>query len=157
MIIFEKVSPENTSATVKIAADKAKELSADIILATNTGASAEVVLESAAKAGYEGKIIAITQVYGMRTPGENVLSDEKRKSLTEAGVILVTAAHTLSGVERAVSGKFGGVYPVEIMAHTLRMISQGVKVCVEISAMAMDAGAVRGASPVIALGGSGRT
>jgi hypothetical protein len=114
-------------------------------------------LESAKKIGYEGKIIAITQVYGMRTPGENVLSDEKRKSLTEAGVILVTAAHTLSGVERAVSGKFGGVYPVEIMAHTLRMISQGVKVCVEISAMAMDAGAAKGeARPVVALGGSGR-
>lgn len=49
----------------------------------------------------------------------------------------------------------GGVYPVEIMAHTLRLFSQGVKVCVEIGAMALDAGAIREPRAVVVLGGSG--
>ena len=53
------------------------------------------------------------------------------------------------------SGKFGGVYPVEIMAHTLRLFCQGVKVCVEIGAMALDAGAIQAPRAVVALGGSG--
>ena len=115
MIIFKKISPENTPVAVKLALEKAKEMSTDIILATSTGASAFMVLELAEKIDYTGKIIAITSVW---KDGTNQLSDENRKKLTDSGVILVTAAHTLSGVERSLSGKFNGVYPVEIMAHT---------------------------------------
>jgi len=75
--------------------------------------------------------------------------------LEDAGAIIVTAAHALSGTERAISGKFGGAYPVEIMAHTLRMFCQGMKVCVEVATMALDAGAIKSPRPVIALGGTG--
>ena len=47
-------------------------------------------------------------------------------------------------------------YPVEIIAHTLRMISAGTKVCVEIGAMAMDAGVLEYGKPVVCIGGTGR-
>ena len=156
MKIFEQISPENTPVAVKLAIDKAKELETDVVLSTTTGASALTAAEFAAEMGYNGRIIAITHVWGMKAPGENSLSEDNRKKLTDSGVILVTAAHTLSGVERSISGKFGGVYPVEIMAHTLRMLSAGVKVCVEIGAMALDAGAVKEPRAVVALGGTGR-
>ena len=91
----------------------------------------------------------------MKSAGENELPEKERKKLEEAGAYIVTAAHALSGVERAISGKFGGAYPVEIMAHTLRMLSQGVKVCVEITTMALDSGALKKPCPVVALGGTG--
>jgi hypothetical protein len=156
MLIFEKVSPENTGAAIDTAIAKARALSADIIVSTTSGASAAACAEKKAAAGYKGKLIAVSHVWGMKAPGENSLTDENRKKLTDAGVIIVTAAHALSGVERAISGKFGGAYPVEIMAHTLRMLSQGVKVCVEIGAMALDAGAIYEPRPVIAIGGTGR-
>ena len=156
MVIFEKVSSENTTVAVKLALNRAKTIETDIVLSTTTGASAFTAAELAAETDYKGRIIAITHAWGTKNPGENNLSDENRGKLTEAGVILVTAAHTLSGVERAISGKFGGVYPVEIMAHTLRMFSQGMKVCVEIGAMALDAGAIREPRAVVTLGGSGR-
>ena len=45
---------------------------------------------------------------------------------------------------------------MEIIAHTLRMFGQGTKVCVEICAMAADAGFVVTGEPVVAVGGSGR-
>ena len=67
----------------------------------------------------------------------------------------MTAAHLLSGAERGLSKKFGGVYPVEIIAHTLRMFGQGVKVGVEIAVMALDAGAIPYGRDVVAVGGSG--
>ena len=68
---------------------------------------------------------------------------------------VVTAAHALSGAERGISKAFGGVYPVEIMAATLRMFGQGVKVCVEIALMAADCGAIRAKQPVMVVGGTG--
>jgi len=153
MIIFEKISQENTPVAIKLALEKAKELSTDIVLASSTGASAFTVLEFASKMDYTGKIIAITSVW---KAGVNPLSEENRKKLTDAGVILVTAGHTLSGVERSISGKFGGVCPVELMANTLKMLSEGVKVCVEIGAMALDAGAIKEPRAVVILGGTGR-
>jgi hypothetical protein len=69
---------------------------------------------------------------------------------------VLTTTHVLSGAERGLSRKFGGVYPVEIIAHTLRMFGQGVKVCVEVAVMALDAGMIPYGEEVIAVGGTGR-
>jgi len=156
MIVFEKASPENTRPTLEIAIAKAKELKCDIVLSTNEGNSARTALAIGREMGFEGKVIAITAVYGMKGPGENAMTEETRKQLEADGVVLVTAAHALSGAERSISGKFSGTYPVEVMAHTLRLLSQGVKVCVEIGAMAMDAGKLPYGKPAVFLGGTGR-
>jgi hypothetical protein len=155
MVIFEKAAAENTPAAIKIALDKAKELSTDIVVSTTSGASAVTVMEMAKELGFEGRVIVVTHVWGMKAPGENSLTEENREKLNNSGAVLVTAGHALSGVERSLSGKFGGVHPVEIMAHTLRMLCAGVKVCVEIGTMALDAGAIKEPRPVVALGGTG--
>ena len=154
MLIFEQISPENTPVTIKLALEKARELSTDIVLATTSGASALMAAEFASEVDYKGRIIVVTHVWGMRSPGENELLHDNRRKLEETGAVIVTAAHTLSGAERSMSGKFGGVYPVEIMANTLRLLCQGVKVCIEIGAMALDAGAIREPRPVVTLGGT---
>ena len=155
MLIFEKISPENTATTLQLAFNKAIELSADIVLSTTTGASALAAVEQAASTGFQGRIIVVTHVWGMKNSGENELLEENRQKLEDSGALIVTAAHALSGTERAISGKFGGAYPVEIMAHTLRMFSQGVKVCVEIATMALDAGAIKTPKPIVSIGGTG--
>ena len=54
------------------------------------------------------------------------------------------------------SGSFGGVYPVEMIAHTLRFFGQGMKVCVEIATMAADGGLLPPNEPIVAIGGTGR-
>jgi hypothetical protein len=156
MLIFQKVQPENTLITLQLALDEAMALSTDMVISTTTGVSALAAAKLAIDMGFTGRIIVVTHVWGMKAPGENELTDEIRMELESTGAIVISAAHALSGVERALSGKFGGVYPVEIMAHTLRMFCQGVKVCVEIAAMALDAGAIRHPKPVVVLGGTGR-
>jgi len=154
-MIYEKTSPGNTITSLMLAFEKAKELSTDIVLSTTSGASAVEAVKYAAGVDFQGRIIVVTHVWGMKNVGENELLDENRKALEDAGAIIVSAAHALSGTERAISNKFGGAYPVEIMAHTLRLFCQGVKVCVEVATMALDAGAIKSPRPIIAMGGTG--
>ena len=154
---FDSPGPENTRETVKIAIREAKERQiSHVVAASNMGVTAFALAQEAQKQGYEGKLICVTHVYGFKENGKNELSDEDREKLERQGVRVCTAAHALSGAERGLSRKFQGVYPLEIIANTLRMMGQGMKVCVEISVMALDAGLVPYGKPIIALGGTGR-
>jgi len=154
---FNLPGPENTGETVKSAVQKAKELQiSHIVVASNEGGTALALAEEARKQGYDGKLVCIIHVYGFKENGENELSGENREKLEKTGLRVHTAAHALSGAERALSRKFQGVYPLEIIANSLRMMGQGVKVSVEISVMALDAGLIPYNKPIIALGGTGR-
>lgn len=154
---FASSGPANTGETLRIAVREAAERKiTHIIAASNSGDTVFALAEEARRQNYNGKLICVTHVYGFGKDGENELSDENREKLSKQGVQVCTAAHALSGTERALSRKFQGVYPVEIIAHTLRMFGQGMKVCVEIAVMALDAGIIPYGKPVIALGGTGR-
>ncbi|MCL2058446.1 MAG: hypothetical protein FWH01_05230 [Oscillospiraceae bacterium] len=146
----------NTARALDIAADEAIRLGSPLLVATSSGETAVAAARVARDKGIAERLVIISSVYGSRGPDDNGMKEEFKKELDEANVRIVTAAHVLSGAERAMSTKFRGVYPVEIIAHTLRMFSQGVKVTVEIAAMALDAGAIRHGSPVVAVGGTGR-
>jgi hypothetical protein len=140
-----------TQKTAELAIKTAKERGIkDIVVASNTGETVEYFLESGLN------IVCVTHVNGYREPGKNEMAEEKRKQLESKGVKVLTTTHVLSGAERSMSNKFQGVYPVEIMAHTLRMFGQGVKVCVEIATMALDAGLIPYGKNVVAIGGTGR-
>jgi hypothetical protein len=39
------------------------------------------------------------------------MSLEKRKELTDKGVTVITATHALSGAERGIANRYGGVTP----------------------------------------------
>lgn len=152
---FENRGRENTADTLKLAVEAAKELNIkNIVLATNEGNTAKMLIDEIPHDGIT--VTAVTYAYGQKEPGANPMTPETRRYLMEKGCNLCTAAHALSGAERSLSTTFTGVYPVEIIAHTLRMFGQGTKVCVEICAMAADAGFVTGGEPVVAVAGSGR-
>lgn len=148
---FEKEGPENTRPTLELAVKTAKERGIKkLLIATTSGGNPSQLPDT------EGlEVIVITHVYGFRTPGHNTLSEEMRAEFIKKGYKVATMAHTLSGAERSLSTTFGGVYPVEIIAHTLRMLGQGTKVCVEIGAMACDCGLAMPGEQVVAIAGSG--
>jgi hypothetical protein len=122
---------------------------------SQTRKTARLLADAAARTGYPGGLVCVTHVNGFTEKGQNEMSGETRRQLESGGIRVYTAAHILSGAERALSRKFQGVYPVEIIAHTLRMFGQGVKVCVEISVMALDGGLLPYGTPVMAIGGTG--
>jgi len=155
MKVFEKPGPANTDETCRIALERAKKVNATIVSATTEGGAGARLCEIAKEMGFSGKIVIVTHAFGSREPGKNALKDEHRKTMLDHGAQLVTAAHALSGVERGMSTKFQGLYPAEIIANSLRMLSQGIKVTVEIGCMALDAGAVDYGTEIVCAGGTG--
>ena len=156
MLLFERPGTENTLPALKLALKAAMEQRLDLVVATTGGGTVAQLADLAEQAGYTGKIVGVTHVYGFREKGVNTFPAEQMQAMRERGVTLVTAAHALSGGERGISRKFQGAYPVEIVAHALRMLGQGTKVCVEIAMMALDNGAIEYGKQVIVIAGTGR-
>ena len=148
---FTQKGPVNTAATVGAALRVARERGIrHLVVASASGETALLL------AGQDGvTVTCVTHAYGFSEDGKNEMPDDTRRILRDKGVAMVTATHALSGVERGVSKQAGGMYPAEIMSGTLRMFGQGVKVCVEVAIMALDAGAIPHGENVIAIGGSG--
>ena len=148
---WDKKGKECTEDTVSLVIQAAREKGIKhIVVASNTGVTAELF----ASKGF--KIICVTHANGFVNPGENEMTAENRGKLEGLNITVLTTTHVLSGAERAFSSKFGGIYPVEIIANTLRMFGQGVKVGVEIATMALDSGLIPFGESIIAVGGSGR-
>ena len=129
MIVFEKAGKDNTEETIKIAVERAQKLNTSIVIASNTGYTAGTLVRFLEENKIELPVVVVTAVYGMPKPGENQFPEDQRKELKSKGVEIVTAAHALSGAERSFSNRFHGQGPIEIMAHTLRMLSQGRRSC----------------------------
>ena len=155
MTVFEKPGKHNTDEACRIAIERAMAMQAPIVAPTTEGDAGRRLCELAKEQGFSGLMVIVTHAYGSRVPGENVLKADCREAMVAYGATLVTAAHALSGAERGISSRFQGIYPVEIMAQTLRILSAGVKVTVEIGSMALDAGAIPYATPVVCMGGTG--
>jgi len=154
-VCFEKAGKENTENTLKLAVEAARQQGIEnIVIATTGGDCARMMADEIDCTGLN--VTIVTHAFGQKTPGANPMPADLRKRLVDKGFNVCTAAHALSGAERSLSTTFGGAYPVEIIAHTLRMFGQGTKVCVEICAMAADAGFITGGEPVVAVGGTGR-
>ena len=84
------------------------------------------------------------------------LKDENQAAIEAAGGRVLTCQHAFGGVGRAIRKKLGTYEVEEIIAYTLRLFGEGMKVAVEIALMAADAGLVRTDEPAIAIAGTGK-
>ena len=124
-----------------------------IVLASSTGATA---LKLKQKAGADIEVIAVTYGAGTRFTEEVAEFNKNQAALSAAGIIIVRGVNALSGVERTFENKYKtGFLPLNLVSDTLRLFSQGMKVCVEVSIMAAEAGHISPAEDVVVLGGSG--
>ena len=166
-VYFEKPGKENTVETLKIARDAAKERGIDTVLVSSTtGWTALEALKVFKGSGL--KLIFVTHQTGYREPGVQLLHPDTQRKLEEAGATVYTGTDVLTGtVEIGMSrqrpprtapqeGRLPWIVPPvpTIVAHTLRLFSQGVKVCVEIAMMAADSGLVPVDKPVVSVAGS---
>jgi len=148
---FEKCGKVNTKTAVELAINAAIDAGINyIVVASNEGETAELFRSCGVN------VIVVTHVNGFKEAGIQEMPVETRTKLEGYGFKVYTSSHVLSGAERSLSSKFGGISPIEIMAQSLKMFGQGVKVCVEISTMALDAGIIPYGEDIIAVAGSGR-
>ncbi len=151
MVYWEKKGSTNTLKTVELALDRARQLGIKhFVIASCSGKSAEHFFDFTS----EFEVICVTHQAGFYHPGEDEMGCEMRQKLLACGIKLLTATHLMGGLDRACRVKFGGVYPAEIISSTLRLFGQGIKVCVEISVMALDAGLIPYGVEVVACGGT---
>ncbi len=152
---FESPGEQNTNKLIELVKIRREELGIkNIVVASATGSSGVKLLKSIDDP--EVNIVNVTHHAGFK--GEDLIEvePENRIVLEKSGVTIYAGSHSLSGVGRGISNKFGGITPVEIIAATLRLFSQGVKVGVEISIMASDAGLIPTDTEIIAVGGTGK-
>ncbi len=152
---FEKPGLENTEKVIDAVRERCAEGDIQaVVLASSTGDTAQKFIE--ALSDEKVPVVCVTYHSGFHGGDTIDLDDTMRNKLESEGMTVVRSTHALSGVSRAISTKFGGITPVEIIANTLRLMGQGMKVAVEISVMAADAGAVTTDKDIIAVGGSGK-
>ena len=156
MVLFKNAGKQNTAETVAHALKRAVELNCDIVAASTLGVTADALLTAAKETGFKNRIVIVRGCSSKARGGANLMKPEVKAELLARGAAIVTTAHALSAGERGLSTRHRGVYPLEIMADTLRCFGQGTKVCFEAAVMALDADEISFGVPVVALGGSHR-
>jgi hypothetical protein len=164
---WEKPGKEHTEATLKIAHRAAKEREIDTVIISST--TGYVALEAVKVFKDSGlKLVVVTHATGYSEKGVQKMPDETRAKLKEAGCEVVTCTDVLTGAVGAgigrqrpektesLEGRLPWIVPPPnvIVANTLRMFSQGVKVCAEVAMMAVDCNAVPSGAKVVAVAGS---
>jgi len=148
---FPQAGKENTDAVLRLVAARARDLGIRTILVPSTTG---VTALAAAHALTGLQIIVMTHEAGFEKPGEQEFPLETRQALEAKGIAVHTVTHAFGGLSRAMRTKFNTHAIGDIVANTLRIFGQGLKVAVEITLMAADCGVVRTDEPVIAMGGS---
>lgn len=154
VLYFEKKGTVNTDRTLEIALVCCEDKGIKkVVVASSTGKTA-LRLREKAKPSVE--IIAVTYGAGSKYREEVEEFNRNRETLAKKGIQTVRGLQGLSATERAFENKYkSGLLPLNIVADTLRMFSQGMKVCLEVALMAAEAGFITPDEEVVVIGGSG--
>jgi hypothetical protein len=157
-VYFEKPGVENTDAALSLARDRAEELGIKtVVVASTVGGTAAKAVDV-----FQGlKVVVVTHVAGFREPNTQEFTEENRRTVETKGGILHTTTHAFGAIQRSLLRPAEGPPAPsqaigDIVAMTLRTFGQGMKVALEIAAMAADAGLVRTDEEIISIGGTGR-
>jgi hypothetical protein len=156
-VYFEKPGgEENTKNTLALAKARADALGIKTVVVASTVGGTAVKAVAIFK-GY--KVVVVTHTSGFLGANTQEFTEENRKAVEKKGGIILTTTHAMGGIHRALSNTkppppssaIG-----DVVANTLRMFGQGMKVACEIAAMAADAGLVRTDEEIVSIGGTGR-
>ena len=98
------------------------------------------------------RMLELTIQKGVNGPPAGLVMEPLQAS---GGQILHTG-HAFGMLGRSVHKRFGAIQVDEVIAHVLRLFSQGLKVGCECACMAADAGLIRSGEEVLSIGGSGQ-
>lgn len=152
-IYFEKPGEDNTPAALEVAMKYLDEGKKHFVVATTRGKTGLKFAQ--ALAGKGANLVCVTHSAGFREPSRLEIAPEDRAKIEAAGAKVYTGTILSHSIEAALMDKHQGIYPAYIIAQTLRLFGQGVKVAVEIVMEACDAGLIPEAEEVVAVGGTG--
>jgi uncharacterized protein len=151
---FEKPGKGNTARCVDMAAGLVAEGYTHVVIATTGGETA--LLTAKKLQGTGSNVVAVTHNVGYAGPNQDECGPDMRRELESLGVRIYTGTILTRGIEAALMKKHQGVYPAYVVAQSLRILCQGIKVAAEIVAEACDGGLLPEGDDVIAMAGTGR-
>jgi hypothetical protein len=150
IVYFEKRGKENTGKTLEIAKRRALELGInEVVIASTHGYSALQAAQVFSDTDTRITAVSISPTFddvGWR------MTEDERVRVEAAGVTVLTGLHALA--DGVPEGFYGEHTTGTIVSDTLRFFSQGMKVAVEISIMALEAGIITPKTEVISIGGT---
>lgn len=150
---FDNPGPENTGAVLRLVKKRAGELGVKTIVIASTRGDSALKTMKALK-GF--KVIFVSHTYGFKEADAQEFSDEVRRKVEAQGATVLTTTHAFGGLGRAVRKKWGSPETGDIVADTLRVFGEGMKVVCEIALMAADSGLVSTGENIISVAGTGK-
>lgn len=149
---FDQRGKVNTKRVFELVRARAGELGVMEVVVPTTGGATGIMAPTALPGL---KTIVITHSCGYAQPGSTETPASALEEMRAKGARVHTATHAFGGVGRSVRKKFDTWQVEEIIAQTLKRLGEGVKVAVEVSLMAADAGLITPHREIIACGGTG--
>lgn len=148
-----KAGPANTEETLKSAIQAAQERNlSHLVVASTWGETALKALDLVRDTSLQ--LVVVTHNTGFSEAGEQQFDEKIRQQIESGGGKVLTGTMVLRNLGSAIRSKFH-YSETELVNATLRMLGQGIKVVVEITAMACDAGLVP-PEDLVAVAGTGR-
>lgn len=154
LTLFKKKGPRNTTDCFAAVAKRMEELDLDhVVVASTTG-------ETGARAvkffdDYDFRVVVVTHQYGFKEDGEIKLEEEYRRSIEESeNASLVVTPDILTRVSKIVRRKYQGASYLDVIGDTLKLFSEGMKVCVECVVQAADSGEIPVGEEVAVIAGT---
>ncbi len=154
LAIFKDGGKKNTEESLRIAKRACDEWGIrQMVVASTTGYTG---LEAARMLKGSGiTLIVVTHNYGFKEPGVVELSPQVRGEIEGLGATVYTGTMVLRNIGTAIR-EVQGYSQQDLVANTLRILGQGIKVCVEMVAMVADAGLVPHEKDLVVVAGTGR-
>jgi hypothetical protein len=150
IVYFDGKGKVNTAETLRIARERAGELGIrQVLVASTHGGTALQAGDVFQGSGIE--VIAVSICAAFSDMGWT-MSETERAKLQARGIRVLTSAHALG--DGIAEGFYGESTVGTLVANTLRWFSQGMKVAIEISLMAVEAGLVPAGTELIAVAGT---
>jgi hypothetical protein len=150
-VYFEEAGKKNTERTLQIALKRVQELKIEqIVIASTSGYTALEAME----VFKDYNPIIVTHSTGFNNPNEQEMPEETRKELENLGATVLTSLHSFGGIGRAVRKQLNTYELDDIVANTLRVLGEGMKVGCEIALMAADAGLINTEKDTVTISGT---
>ena len=152
IVYFDETGGNNTEEVFRIAKKRAKELGIQtVVVATVSGKTGVRATEV-----FEGmKVVAVTLPAGFWKPDTQKLTKKNQQKIVANGGFILTTTPLFGGICRPMQEKFNTHTIGTTIADALRLLGHGMKVAIEISVMAADAGLVRTDENIVVIAGTG--
>jgi uncharacterized protein len=149
---FDRPGPENTTRCLEWLGSLVDRGVRHLVVASTSGATGARTAEIFA--GRDINLVVVGHSFGFSGPNVDTFLPEHAERIRQNNGCIFRGTILTHSIETNLAEAYGGSFPTQIIANSLRRFGHGVKVCIEIVMEACDAGLVPEGEEVAAMAGS---